>query len=340
MNNRFLKALQCEPVDRTPVWLMRQAGRYLPEYRDLRKQVPNFLDFCKTPDLACAATLQPLARFDLDAAIIFSDILTIPDAMGLDLNFVDGVGPVFNDPIRSDNDLKRLQNIDPNIELQYVMDAIKITSKELIGKQPLIGFSGSPWTLAAYMVEGSGSKTFSVIKGMLYSNPKLLHKLLDILTDNVISYLKAQIDAGAEALMVFDTWGGVLTPECYRHFSLQYMAQIVAGVKKYSKCPIILFSKNTPHSLTHIASSGCDAISIDWTIDIGDARSQISNNIALQGNLDPCVLYADPATIKSEVQKILNKYGDRPGHIFNLGHGIYPDIDPSNVQCMIDAVRE
>jgi len=339
MHDRFLKALKCQPVDRVPVWLMRQAGRYLPEYKVLRKKSPIFLDFCKTLDLVCLATLQPLDRFNLDAAIIFSDILVLPDAMGLELSFIENKGPVFNNPIRNSNDIRCLKPIDPNIELKYVADSIRVISKELTGKQPLIGFSGSPWTLSVYMVEGKSSKTFSIVKGMLYKNPDLLHKLLNILTSNIVLYLKSQIDAGAQSLMIFDTWGGLLAPDCYRTFSLKYINKIIKEIKKYSSCPIIVFSKNTSHSIKNIANSGCDAISIDWSIDIDFARSQIGNNIALQGNLDPCVLYAPQEVITFEVNKILEKNSGNLGYIFNLGHGIYPDINPNNVQFMLDTIR-
>jgi uroporphyrinogen decarboxylase len=317
---------------------MRQAGRYLPEYRALREKSKNFLNFCKNPELACIATLQPIKRFDLDAAIIFSDILTIPDAMGLDLHFTTGEGPVFNKPIRSINDINDLKSIDPFYDLKYVMDAIKITSSEL-DKLPLIGFSGSPWTLATYMVEGRGSKTFNVIKKMLYQSPETINKLLNILTKNVILYLKAQIDSGVKTVMIFDTWGGILTPSYYREYSLKFMEVIVKEIKNYSSCPIILFSKNTEHSLINIAETNCNAISIDWTVNINKARQIINKKIAIQGNLDPCVLYGNKKTIELETKKILDDYGNYNGHIFNLGHGIYPDINPKHVHYMIDAIR-
>ncbi len=340
MKNRFLKALKCEQVDRPPVWFMRQAGRYLPEYRTLRKQVPNFLSFCKTPELACEATLQPLKRFNLDAAIIFSDILTIPDAMGLKVDFLENQGPFFPKTISSTQDINNLKKINPKEDLNYVMKAIKLVTKELNNKIPLIGFSGSPWTLATYMIEGQGSKTFNITKKMLYKNPKTLTKLLNILSENIILYLQEQINSGVESIMIFDTWGGILTPEKYNTFSLSYMKKIVKALKINNKhIPIILFSKNTPHSIIDISKTGCDAVSLDWTINLQTARKQINNKIALQGNLDPCVLYGNKSTIQSETLNVLNNYNYHTGHIFNLGHGIYPDINPSNVQYMIETIE-
>lgn len=339
-NDRFLRALRREPVDKTPVWLMRQAGRYLPEYRQVRAQAGDFLNLCKTPELACEVTLQPLARFPLDAAIIFSDILTIPDAMGLGLHFVENEGPKFSNPIRSLQDIDKLRVPDIDTQLDYVTAAIRLTRQELANKVPLIGFSGSPWTLATYMIEGGASKTFSLIKKWLFTQPEGLHKLLHILAESVIQYLTAQINAGAQAVMIFDTWGGILTPRDYQEFSLRYMQQIVTAVKKtYPDTPIILFTKNGGQWLEAMAATGCDALGIDWTTDIGAARSRVGDKVALQGNMDPAVLYAAPQRIEAEVKQILQSYGPDPGHIFNLGHGIQQDTPPENVTVFVDAVH-
>lgn len=339
--HRYLKALKREPVDKTPVWMMRQAGRYLPEYRRVRQAAGSFLDLCKNPELACEVTLQPLARFPLDAAIIFSDILTIPDAMGLGLYFVEGEGPRFKHPIRTISDIEKLYVPDMGSELKYVMDAISLTQKNLANKVPLIGFSGSPWTLATYMVEGGPSKSFSIIKKMLFAEPAQLHKILSVLATTVSDYLNAQIAAGADALMIFDTWGGILTARDYQLFSLQYMAQIVKSVKeKNPRTPITLFTKNGGQWLEKMAETGCDALGIDWMTDLSDARKRLGNKIALQGNMDPAVLYATPERIREEVKLILQSYGAGAGHIFNLGHGIQPDTPIENVTVFIDAVHE
>ncbi len=342
-NDRFIRALKRQAVDKTPVWMMRQAGRYLPEYRKLRAQVPNFMQFCKTPELACEATMQPLARFDLDAAILFSDILTIPEAMGLELEFIPGQGPVFHNPIRSAADLARLGTPDMADDLGYVMDAVRLIRKELGGRVPLIGFAGSPWTLACYMVEGASSKTFSVIKTMAYRDPEIMHGLLQKLTTCVIDYLNAQVAAGAEVLMVFDSWGGVLTPKTYREFSLNYMQRIASEVTREhdgNKIPLIFFTKNGGLWLEDIAQSGCDAVGLDWTMDVGKARELVGNQVALQGNLDPFMLYAKPETISQEVMRILQSFGPHDGHVFNLGHGIDKDTPIENVSVMINAVHE
>jgi uroporphyrinogen decarboxylase len=342
-NHIFLRALLRQPVDKTPVWMMRQAGRYLPEYRATRKKAGSFLNLCKTPELACEVTLQPLARFALDAAIIFSDILTIPDAMGLGLYFKEGEGPQFRNPIRDQQSVLSLGIPDPQQELSYVLDAIRLTRRELDGKVPLIGFSGSPWTLATYMIEGSATKTFSRSKGLLFENPELLHHLLSVLSDSVILYLNAQIEAGAQAVMIFDTWGGVLTPKDYQAFSLNYMQKIVAGLDREvsgNKVPVILFTKGGSQWLEAMADTGCDALGLDWTIDISDARKRVGHQVALQGNLDPCTLYASPDVIRQSIQEILSAYGPNEGHIFNLGHGIHPEIPPENVSVMVDAVHE
>lgn len=342
-NDCFIRALLKQPVDRTPIWIMRQAGRYLPEYRATRAKAGDFLTLCKTPELACEVTLQPLARFDLDAAIIFSDILTIPDAMGLGLYFSEGEGPKFKNPIRTAVDVEKLHVPDPSKELRYVCDAISLTRRELNNKVPLIGFSGSPWTLATYMVEGAGSKEFHLIKSMLYREPQILHKLLSILAKSVIHYLNAQITAGAQTVMIFDTWGGVLTPRDYQEFSLSYMEQIVAGLtREYNgqKIPVILFTKNGGQWLEKIADTKCDAVGLDWTTDIGNARARVGDRVALQGNMDPGALFGTPERIRAEVKNILTSYGSGVGHVFNLGHGISQHVPPENVKILVDAVHE
>lgn len=342
-NDRFLRALLRQPVDCTPIWIMRQAGRYLPEYRATRAKAGDFMALCKNPELACEVTLQPLARFPLDAAILFSDILTIPDAMGLGLYFSEGEGPKFNNPIRTAHDVQALGIPDPEADLGYVMDAIRLIRKELDGKVPLIGFSGSPWTLAIYMVEGSTSKTFGRIKAMMYAQPKILHQLLDKLAQSVILYLTAQIAAGAQTVMIFDTWGGILTPRDYTQFSLSYMQTIVQALPKTNEgrpVPVILFTKNGGQWLEQIAATGCDALGIDWTTDLSDARARVGGQVALQGNLDPSVLLSNPERIREEVQAVLTSYGTGPGHIFNLGHGITPDVPPEHVAVLVAAVHE
>jgi uroporphyrinogen decarboxylase len=337
-NDRFLRALQGKDVDQTPVWMMRQAGRYLPEYLETRKRANDFLTLCKTPELACEVTLQPLARFDLDAAILFSDILTIPDAMGLGLYFSEGEGPKFERPIRDAKAIEQLAIPDPNEELSYVMDAVSLIKRELDGKVPLIGFAGSPWTLATYMVEGGPSKNFSKIKGLMFDQPRLLFKLLEKITEAVTVYLNAQIAAGAQAIMVFDTWGGVLSSSDYMQFSLAYMQQIVENITN-KDIPIILFTKDGNEWLENIAATGCDAVGLDWKLPIGLARQRIGDQVALQGNMDPCVLYASPDRIREEVASILASFGHGNGHVFNLGHGIHQHIDPENVAVFIDAVH-
>lgn len=340
---RFIKALNRQPVDCTPVWIMRQAGRYLPEYRAIREKVGGFMGMCKTPEIACQITLQPLQRFDLDAAIIFSDILTIPDAMGLGLHFKTNEGPHFERPIRSQADVDNLPIPDMQNDLGYVMQAIRLTANELHGRAPLIGFCGSPWTVATYMVEGKGSKQFSIIKGMLYQDPKLLGALLEKVTKASCLYLQAQIEAGAQAVMVFDTWGGVLSHQAYETFSLRYMRDIVTYLKSQDATkdiPIILFTKNGGQYLEQIANTGCQGIGIDWTVDLNKARSRVGHQVALQGNLDPCVLYANKADIQQHVKQVLDAFGKGNGHIFNLGHGIYPDINPDHVQVMIETIKQ
>lgn len=335
----LIRALLQQPVERTPVWIMRQAGRYLPEYRTTRSKAGNFLTLCKTPELACEITLQPLQRFDLDAAIIFSDILTIPDAMGLGLYFVEGEGPKFRKPLKTFTDIKALGIPDPGTDLSYVMSAISLTRNELKDKVPLIGFAGSPWTLACYMLEGGSSREFRQVKTLLYQEPMALHHLLNTLTKATILYLNAQIIAGAQAIMIFDTWGGLLTTAAYQEFSLDYMAEIVTNLNRQS-VPIILFTKGGSLWLEKIALSGCDAIGLDWTIDIGLARKRLNNKVALQGNMDPAVLFASPERIRQDVRNILQSYGSGSGHVFNLGHGVSQFTSPENVKIFVDAVHE
>ena len=342
-NDRLLKALLRQTVDMTPIWIMRQAGRYLPEYRETRKKAGDFLTLCKTPELACEVTLQPLERFDLDAAILFSDILTIPDAMGLGLTLVENVGPKFSSPLRTRADIDNLIIPDPESDLGYVMDAVRLIYRELNGRVPLIGFAGSPWTIGTYMIEGGSSKEFSRAKGMMYEDPAALHKLLGILSDSITQYLNAQIAAGVQAVMVFDSWGGALSDAAYKEFSLAYMTRIVSGLTREhngQKIPVILFTKGGGLWVDSIADSGCDAIGVDWTVDIGKVRDQVGNRVAIQGNLDTAVLYSNPQVINEEVAKILNSYGKGSGHIFNLGHGIHPGIDPENVAALVNAVHE
>ncbi len=342
-NDRLLRALLREPVDVTPVWIMRQAGRYLPEYRATRERAGDFPTLCSTPELACEVTLQPLRRYALDAAILFSDILTVPDAMGLGLYFTEGEGPHFRKAVRTRADIDALGVPDPEVELRYVMDAVRLIRRELAGAVPLIGFSGSPWTLATYMVEGGGSKEFARIKRMLFDEPPLLHRLLEVLTRAVTEYLNAQIAAGAQAVMLFDTWGGALTPRDYREFSLAYMQRIVAAVTREAhgrRVPLILFTKNGGQWLEAQAATGCDALGVDWTTDLADARARVGQRVALQGNMDPAVLYASPARIRAEVASVLASFGTGSGHVFNLGHGIHPQVDPERVGVLVEAVHE
>jgi uroporphyrinogen decarboxylase len=342
-NDRLLRALAREPVDVTPIWIMRQAGRYLPEYRAVRARAGDFRTLCMTPELACEVTLQPVRRFPLDAAILFSDILTIPDAMGLGLHFIEGEGPKFNHPVRTRADVDRLHVPDPETELRYVVDTIRLVRRELNGDIPLIGFAGSPWTLATYMIEGGGSRDFAEIKRMLYRAPDILHRLLDVLARSVTRYLDAQRTAGAQALMIFDTWGGILSPHAFRAFSLKYLGDIIKGLgggPSDGRVPIVLFTKNGGQWLEAIAETGADAIGLDWTTDISDARRRVGQRVALQGNLDPAALYGTPESIRVEVSHIVERYGKGSGHVFNLGHGITPDIDPENVAVLVEAVHE
>ena len=322
---------------------MRQAGRYLPEYRATRKQAGDFLALCKTPELACEVTLQPLRRYAFDAAILFSDILTIHDALGQGLYFSEGEGPKFHKIIKTTTDVEQLPEINIASELAYVTDAVSLIRKELNGKVPLIGFSGSPWTLATYMIEGGSSKDFRMVKQFMYDNPEAMHLLLSKLADMVTDYLNAQIQAGAQVVQIFDTWGGVLSTGCYASFSLQYMQNIVAKLIKENegqRVPVILFTKNGGLWLESIADSCCQAIGLDWTINIGDARRRVGDRVALQGNMDPSVLYASPSVIRAEVGNIIQNYGEGSGHVFNLGHGISPGVSPENVKIFVDTVHE
>ncbi|WP_122664163.1 uroporphyrinogen decarboxylase [Pseudomonas viridiflava] len=343
-NDRFLRALLKQPVDVTPVWMMRQAGRYLPEYRASRAKAGDFMSLCMNPEFACEVTLQPLDRYPhLDAAILFSDILTIPDAMGLGLYFETGEGPRFKKTVNTLADIEALPIPDPQKDLGYVMDAVSTIRRELNGRVPLIGFSGSPWTLATYMVEGGSSKDHRKSKAMLYENPQAMHLLLDKLADSVIAYLNGQILAGAQAVQVFDSWGGSLSDAAYQEFSLAYMRKIVNGlIREHDgrKVPVILFTKGGGLWLESMAETGADALGLDWTTNIGDARRRVGDKVALQGNMDPSVLYASPQAIRAEVSRILASYGSGNGHVFNLGHGITPEVDPAHAGAFIDAVRE
>ena len=342
-NDTFLRALMREPTEYTPTWIMRQAGRYLPEYNETRKRAGSFLDLCHNPDYCTEVTLQPLARFNLDAAILFSDILTVPDAMGLGLYFAEGEGPRFERPLREEWEIRDLSPPDPEVHLRYVMDAVRQIRKALNNEVPLIGFSGSPFTLACYMIEGGGSADFCRVKKMLYQRPHLLHRILQVNAQAVTDYLNAQIRAGAQAVMVFDTWGGTLSHAAYHEFSLRYMEEIMGGLIREQDghvIPRIIFTKGGGLWLESIAKSGCDAVGLDWTIDIGSARSRVGHQVALQGNMDPSVLFAEPETIRKEVSRILKSYGVGSGHVFNLGHGISQFAQPENVAVMVDAVRE
>lgn len=338
VNDRFLRALHRQPVDRTPVWIMRQAGRYLPEYRAMRNKAGSFLTLCKTPELACEVTLLPLQRFKLDAAILFSDILIIPEAMGLNLSFVENEGPKFGKIISTANDVAKLSHLDPEVDLAYVNSAIRMAVKDLT--VPLIGFAGSPWTVATYMVEGQTSKQFYKIKSLMYQQPQVLHKLLAHMTIQTINALQAQINSGVSAVMLFDSWGGILTDQLFKEFSLRYMTEIVAALKiKNPTIPIIIFSKNAGRCIVEIAATGCDAIGLDWVANLTTARALVGHKVSLQGNMDPCALYAPKSRIVAEVKAVLEQYGNGPGHIFNLGHGIPLDIDPEHVQAMLDAIN-
>ena len=341
-NDLLLRALLREPTPRRPIWLMRQAGRYLPEYRATRARAGGFLEMCTNPEIAGEITLQPVERFPLDAAILFSDILTIPHAMNLGLEFEAGEGPKFERPIRGPADIDRLVVPDPGKELKYVVDAVALARRELRGRVPLIGFAGSPWTVATYMVEGGGSKTFGQIKRLMYEAPRELHRLLEVLVKATILYLNAQIAAGAQAVMLFDTWGGVLTPAQYEEFSLRQMEQVIDALTRNSegrRVPNIVFTKGAGAWLAKIAAIGCDAVGVDWTTDLHDARAAVGGRVALQGNLDPSALFAPPDTLCAEAMRVLRSYGTGTGHVFNLGHGITPDVDPDRVALLVETVQ-
>jgi uroporphyrinogen decarboxylase len=341
-NDLLLRALLREPTPRRPIWLMRQAGRYLPEYRATRARAGSFMAMCTNPELACEVTLQPLDRYPLDAAILFSDILTIPHAMDVGLEFEAGEGPKIARPIRCAADIDKLKIPDPGHELRYVIDAVALIRRELKGRVPLIGFAGSPWTVGTYMVEGGGSKTFGRIKRMMYEAPAELHRLLDLLARSTILYLNAQIAAGAQAVMVFDTWGGVLTPAQYEEFSLRYMAQVTDALTRQAdgrRVPNIVFTKGGGAWLGKIAAIGCDAVGVDWTTDLATARAAVAGRVGLQGNLDPSALFAPPETLRAETLKVLDSFGAGAGHVFNLGHGITPEVDPERVAVLVETVR-
>lgn len=342
-NDRLLRALRREPVDVTPVWMMRQAGRYLPEYRATRARAGNFMALMQHPEWACEVTLQPLERYPLDAAILFSDILTIPDAMGQGLYFEHGEGPRFHKVIRSAADVAALPIPDPEQDLTYVMQAVRTIVQALNGRVPLIGFSGSPWTLATYMIEGGSSKDFRIAKAMLYDQPHTVHQLLEKLAEAVAQYLLGQVRAGVQVVQIFDTWGGSLSAAAYQEFSLAYMQKIVTLLKAHphsAHVPIILFTKNGGLWLEAMAATGAQALGLDWTCSLGAARQRVGKQVALQGNMDPSVLYAQPAAIRAEVAHILASYGPGSGHIFNLGHGITPEVDPEHAKVFIEAVHE
>jgi uroporphyrinogen decarboxylase len=341
-SDRLLRTIRQEPVDVTPLWMMRQAGRYLPEYREVRKKAGSFLQLCKTPELACEVTLQPLMRFPLDAAILFSDILTIPDAMGLGLYFKEGEGPAFENPLRTERSIHALQVPEPEEQLIYVLDAIRMVQHELSGKIPLIGFCGSPWTMATYMVEGNANKTFPAIQTMLKDQPRVLHHLLNKLAEAVVLHLNAQIKAGVQVVMLFDTWGGMLDTLFYQEYSLRYLKQIIQNLIKENaglRVPVILFTKGGGKWLNLIQDTGCDVIGVDSLVHLGEARRQLENKVALQGNMDPGVLYQSPENIETHVARILAEFGSGSGHIFNLGHGIPQDAQPEHVAIFVDAVH-
>ncbi len=342
-NDLLLRALLRQPVERTPVWIMRQAGRYLPEYREVRAQAGDFMSLCSNPELACEVTLQPLRRFRLDAAILFSDILTIPDALGLGLYFETGEGPRFKKPLRSSRDIRRLAPLDIEGRLHYVFEAVALIRQRLEGRVPLIGFAGSPWTVGTYMVEGRSSREFERILGLAKDEPQLLDELLATLAHKTTDYLNAQIESGAQAIQIFDTWGGVLDGDDYLRFSLQPMQQILSGLKRQhdgTTIPVILFTKGAGKRLAVMAQSGCDALGVDWKTTLAEAREFTGDRVALQGNVDPATLKESPDTIRQAVADTLASYGKGPGHVFNLGHGITPDVDPDNLAVLVDAVHE
>lgn len=337
-NDLFLRACKKLPVERTPIWIMRQAGRYLPEYRAVRAKA-DFITMCKTPELAAEVTIQPVDIIGVDAAIIFSDILVIPEAMGMQFEMHEAKGPIFHNPIRNENDANQLKKIDPTKELKYVLDAVRLTKQNLNGRVPLIGFSGSPWTLLTYMVEGRGSKNFSELKKIIYNRPELAHSILDKLSDTVSDYLSAKIEAGCNALQIFDTWGGILSQKDFLEFSLPYVQKIISQIKRNDE-PIIFFAKGVHHNLEKMGDIGADVICLDWTMNLSEVRSKIGKRVALQGNLDPTVLYANKDFIKKEVISVLESFGYGSGHIFNLGHGVLPDVNPENVRALVQFVKE
>ena len=337
-NDLFIRACKRRPVERTPIWIMRQAGRYLPEYRAVREKT-DFIKMVKTPELAAEVTIQPVDILGVDAAIFFSDILVVPDAMGMKFEMVEDKGPIFHKPIRKEDDINDLKEIDPVKDLKYVLDGINLTKKELNDRVPLIGFSGSPWTLMTYMVEGKGSKNFSVVKRMIYDCPDLAHTLLEKLAVAVADYLSAKIEAGVNAIQIFDTWGGILSQKDYLEFSLGYTIEVISRIKRKNE-PIIVYAKGVHHRLGSIAKSGADVLGLDWTMDLGKTRRAVEDKIALQGNLDPCVLYASEEKIKQEAKIVLDSYGKGSGHIFNLGHGILPDTDPEKAIALVKFVKE
>jgi len=342
-NDTFLRALLRQPTDYTPLWMMRQAGRFLPEYRATRRKAGSFMGLCKNTDLATEVTLQPVERFPLDAAILFSDILTVPDAMGLGLYFADGEGPKFERPLQTAADIMALHVPDMGKDLKYVTDAVAQIRRTLDGRIPLIGFSGSPWTLSCYMVEGGSSDDYAKVKTLMYKEPKLMHHVLDVTAQAVTAYLNAQIEAGAQAVMIFDSWGGALSHAAFHEFSLAYTRRIIDGLIKEKdgvRIPSSVFTKGGGLWIEGIADSGCDAVGLDWTMDIGVARQKVGHKVALQGNLDPAVLFATPEVIRTEVEKVLSSYGYGSGHVFNLGHGISQHTDPENVAALVQAVHE
>lgn len=336
-NDLFLRACKKQTVERTPIWIMRQAGRYLPEYRAIRERA-DFITMCKTPELAAEVTIQPVDIIGVDAAIIFSDILVIPEAMGMNLEMIESKGPKLYEPIRNLDQINNLKVIDPYKDLKYVLDAVALTKKELNNRVPLIGFAGSPWTLMTYMVEGGGSKNFSEIKKFIYNQPKAAHLLLEKISDAVAEYLSAKIKVGANAIQIFDTWGGLLSQSDFKEFSLQYIEKVISKIKRKEE-PIIVFAKGVHHSLDDLANSGADVISLDWTMNLGEVRNKIGSKVALQGNLDPTVLYANKEKIKEEAVKVLSSFGKGSGHIFNLGHGILPDVDPENAKYLVEVIK-
>ncbi len=339
-NSLFMKALRREPTERTPIWMMRQAGRYLPEYRATRAKAGSFLKLAGNPELACEVTLQPIERYGFDASILFSDILILPHAMGLGLGFEPGEGPYFDHPIRTPADIEKLPTPDPNEDTGYVMDAVRLIRQNLPSGTPLIGFAGSPWTVATYMIEGRSSKDFATAKKMLLAEPKAAHQLMNHLADTTAAYLIAQVEAGADALMIFDSWGGALSPKLYRDYSLASQQRIVDQLK--AACPdtpLILFGKGCGQHLELLADTGCHGLGVDWTMDMGEARRRVGDRVALQGNLDPAVMLTSPEIIEREARRVVDSYGEGPGHIFNLGHGITPGVPPEHVQVLVETVR-